>query len=112
MRCIPQEDHSEENGKGGGDIRQRERWRDEGTRKKDMWRRIRKRREGKKIARGAGRKEITRKGSGGKGAESLPKRSLDDKKEKARERGKKRHVREEEKEDGVLGEWEDGFFSL
>ena len=62
-----------------------------------MWRRRRKRREGKKIARGAGRKDITRKGSGGKGAESLPKRSLYEKKEKGRERGKERHV-EEKKE--------------
>ena len=55
----------------------------------------------KKIERGAGRKDITRKGSGGKGAESLPKRSLYEKEEKGRERGKKRHVREEEKEDLV-----------
>ena len=67
---------------------------------KDMWRKTRKRREGKNIERAAGRKDITRKGSGGKGAESLPKRSLDEKKEKGRERRKKRHMKEKEKEDG------------
>ena len=54
-------------------------------------------------------KKVTRKGSGGKGAEISQKRSVEEKKRKGRQRRKKRKVTEKGKEDGVWGEWEDGF---
>ena len=44
VKCVPQEDRSREKGKGGGVIRKRERWRDQGTKKERKWKRRKKNR--------------------------------------------------------------------
>ena len=110
---YPQEDHSKEKGKGGGDNRKRGRWQDEGARKKGKWRRREKR---ENMRRGENRmrrrkKRGYKKREWWKKCTDSPQRSSKEKKRTGRERKKKRQVTGRGQEDGVWGEGEDGFSS-
>ena len=91
VRCVEQEDRSEKT--GGGDSRQRERWRDEGARKTEKEKGKRIRREIKEFTRGAERKKDTRRWR----CRDFTKRFLGRREEDRQKKGGKEDEGEEEK---------------
>ena len=80
----------------------------EEKRKKNKKKKKDKRKAMKEVARGAGRKEFSRRWSGGRGAESSPKGCVEEQKGTDKERRKGRQARGRETLDGVWREGENG----